>query len=81
MIAGISRAHVCDAVDRMIGYCSRIESLTNVVVCVTEPQREHAAERVADYSAAAHQCRRAGIALREWLVLSPGGVMSALARP
>lgn len=81
IIDGDSRAHVCNAVDRMIGYCSLVESLANVVVCVTEPQRARADERVADHSVAAQQCQRAGIALREWLVLSPGGVMSALAHP
>lgn len=72
-----SSSHLRDALDRMIGYCSQVESLRTVIVGVSEPLPARAAQRLAEYEAATERCHRAGIALREWLVVTRGGVLNA----
>ena len=77
VIADASSAAVCDAIDRLIGYCSLIESSGNVVIGVGEPNSSRVEDRIADARVATEQCHRAGIALREWLVVTRGGVTCA----
>lgn len=76
-VDGDTNTHMADALDRMIGYCSQVESLRNVIVGVSEPTAAHAPQRLAEYAVATERCHRAGIALREWLVVTRGGVSSA----
>ena len=66
-----------DAVDRMIGYCSLIDGARNVVIGVSEPDPARSADRIGDHRAASVRCRRAGIDIREWIVVTRGGVSHA----
>jgi hypothetical protein len=72
-----SSNHMCNAVDRMIGYCSVVESSRNVIVGIGEPNPAHAPQQLANFTLAAERCHHAGITLREWLVITPGGVSCA----
>jgi hypothetical protein len=76
-IDGDTSAHVCDAVDRMIGYCSLVEASNNVVVGIGEPDPTLATTRLDDFDGALERCAHAGIALREWLIVTRGGVSCA----
>ena len=78
IVDGDSPSHMGDALDRMIGYCSQVASSANVIVGVSEPLAASATQRLIDCTMASERCHRAGIALREWLVVTHGGVSSAL---
>lgn len=78
IVDGDTSSHMGDALDRMIGYCSQVESSGNVIVGVSEPFAASASQRLTECTMASERCHRAGIALREWLVVTRGGVSSAL---
>lgn len=66
-----------DAVDRVIGYCSLIEGARTVVIGVSEPDPARSADRIGEHRAASARCRRAGIDIREWVVVTRGCVSHA----
>jgi len=69
---------VLDAVDRMIGYCSLIDGAPNVVVGISEPDPARRIDRLADHRSARVRCRRAGLDINEWVVVTRGGASHAV---
>jgi hypothetical protein len=79
-INGDTTALLIEAIDRMIGCCSLVNGSPNVVIGVSEPEPTMSSTRLADFDAARARCHRAGISVREWVVVTRGGASHARAQ-
>lgn len=71
----------CSAlIDQLIGLCSTTDVATSIAIASVRPIDPLKSTDAADFHQMQQHCQRAGIELRQWIVISRGGVHHISAR-